>query len=523
MSKELITMLSPDSLSQNDYNPNRMSDSEFAELVTEVRHLGRLPKPLVIRPNGEGFVIIDGEHGWRAAKEVGLSEIPCEVIDVDDFEAMRQTYKRNQHGQHNPVLQGVMFKRMMAESGLSQRKLAEDMEVSEGTVRNSLEYVKALESLPEWLEVAKRHICQHEFEEEVVRNGYALFKAVGHDMHPDDVRNCYALWIERLSSRQVRLLNRLPTIVAGLWFISGADIRALHASKGEPSEWADRGHGMVAYEDATTSVLFELVARTGDWLESAEDFLKLRRRVMNKRAQLRRYAMGSFSLEELLPYFRRYWSNDFFVRDEHLFESALREIIDKSGSPAKLILTPEEWEAVFEEQHKLGGSVVDFEDRLKTKVFEKLGEFPETFKGNLKAEMLSYNIEHNAPDFIKDSNLKKDTHKQLLWEVKGPDFKKQELAQLDELPWNWRHQLKTAESDKSTAENPMSVADGILNILLAHMEENGLTLSDEEKKTQIEKLGECEEGVLLAMHDVILNRYTLRAYAQVAGIIGGIS
>ncbi len=102
-----IQQLSSELLSPNDYNPNRMSETEFAELVTEVRHLGRLPKPLVVRPNGEGFVIIDGEHGWRASKEVGLSEIPCEVIDVDDFEAMRQTYKRNQHGQHNPVLQGV--------------------------------------------------------------------------------------------------------------------------------------------------------------------------------------------------------------------------------------------------------------------------------------------------------------------------------------------------------------------------------------------------------------------------------
>ena len=512
--------LSPELLSPNDYNPNRMSDTEFAELVTEVRHLGRLPKPLVIRPNGEGFVIIDGEHGWRAAKEVGLSEIPCEVIDVDDFEAMRQTYKRNQHGQHNPVLQGVMFKRMMAESGVSQRELAKDIEVSEGTVRNSLEYVKALESLPEWLGVAKRHIDRHEFEEEDVRNGYALFKAVGHDMHPDDMRNGYALWIEWLSARQVRLLNRLPTIVAGLWFISGADVRALHASKGEPSEWVDSGHGMVAYEDATTCALFELVDGAGEWLRNAEDFLKLRGRVMNKRAELRRYEMGSFSLEELLPYFLRYWNNDFYVRDEGLFEDALCEIIDKSGCPAKLILTPEEWAAVFEEQHKLGGSAVDFKDRLKLKVFEKLGEFPETFEGSLKVEMLSYEIEHNAPDFIKDSNLKRDTDKQSLWKAEGPDFKKQELAKLDELPWDWRRQLETAESDKATAENPGSVATAILDILLAHMQDNGLTLPDEFKKDQIEKLGECDDGVLLAMHDVLFNRYSLRAMFQIATIMG---
>ena len=84
-----------------------------------------------------------GSHGWKAAKEVGLEEIPCEVIDADDFEAMRQTYKRNQHGTHHSVLQGRMFRRMMADRGLSQRAFAKDVEVSEGTVRNSLLYAEA--------------------------------------------------------------------------------------------------------------------------------------------------------------------------------------------------------------------------------------------------------------------------------------------------------------------------------------------------------------------------------------------
>ncbi len=62
-------------LQPNDYNPNSMSDERFAELVEEIRHLGRLPKPVVARPNGDGqYIIVDGEHGWRAAREAGLTE-----------------------------------------------------------------------------------------------------------------------------------------------------------------------------------------------------------------------------------------------------------------------------------------------------------------------------------------------------------------------------------------------------------------------------------------------------------------
>ncbi len=112
-----VAFLPTERLSANDYNPNHMSDEAFAELVAEVRHLGRLPKPVVVRPNGDGYMIVDGEHGWRAALETGLTDVPCEVIDADDFESMRQTYKRNQHGTHDPVRLGRMFRQMTEARG----------------------------------------------------------------------------------------------------------------------------------------------------------------------------------------------------------------------------------------------------------------------------------------------------------------------------------------------------------------------------------------------------------------------
>ena len=47
-----IEFLPTERLSPNNFNPNHMSDEAFAELVAEVRHLGRLPKPVVVRPKG---------------------------------------------------------------------------------------------------------------------------------------------------------------------------------------------------------------------------------------------------------------------------------------------------------------------------------------------------------------------------------------------------------------------------------------------------------------------------------------
>jgi ParB/RepB/Spo0J family partition protein len=135
-----------DQLDPNAYNPNRMTDEEFEELVAEVRRLGSLPKPILVRPASEGrYEISDGEHNWRAAQRVGLATVLCEIRQMDDFEARRQTFKRNQHGHHDMVLQARMFSDMKTAKNLSNRQLAQEMGISDGTVRNSLAYVEAAE------------------------------------------------------------------------------------------------------------------------------------------------------------------------------------------------------------------------------------------------------------------------------------------------------------------------------------------------------------------------------------------
>ena len=191
MSKQ-NSFLPVSALEPNDYNPNHMSDDRFHELVEEVRHLGRLPKPIIVRPNGNGYIIVDGEHGWRAAQDAGLSEIPCEVVEVDDFEARRQTYKRNQHGEHNPVLLGRMFRQMMEQRNLSRRALAREIDVSEGTLRNALLYAEAAD----------------------MRNGYAEGKERATNAEDE---------IAALSVRQVRYYVKIPRVFADRWLNAGAD------------------------------------------------------------------------------------------------------------------------------------------------------------------------------------------------------------------------------------------------------------------------------------------------------------
>jgi hypothetical protein len=57
---------------------------------------------------------------------------------------MRETLLRNRHGENNPVLLGRLFGRMLRAGKLSNRELAKRLDVTEGTIRNHLNYDAAV-------------------------------------------------------------------------------------------------------------------------------------------------------------------------------------------------------------------------------------------------------------------------------------------------------------------------------------------------------------------------------------------
>lgn len=91
----------------NAWNANTMNDITFNRLQDEIAEVGFID-PLEVVPNDEGFfVIIGGEHRWRAAKNLGFSEVPCVVLgearwkdqDLQKFVTVRLNVL---HGQLDP-------------------------------------------------------------------------------------------------------------------------------------------------------------------------------------------------------------------------------------------------------------------------------------------------------------------------------------------------------------------------------------------------------------------------------------
>jgi ParB family chromosome partitioning protein len=89
-----VVYIKVDQLVPNPWNPNKMSDEMLRKEIDSIKEFGFVD-PIHCRGMGESIQIIDGEHRWKAAKMLGMEEIPCIMLDVDDTVAEQLTIVLN--------------------------------------------------------------------------------------------------------------------------------------------------------------------------------------------------------------------------------------------------------------------------------------------------------------------------------------------------------------------------------------------------------------------------------------------
>ena len=81
----------------NAYNPNAQLDSAHLMLIESIQDSG-WTSAIVVRPDPDAdgrFLIVDGEHRWRAAEALGFDSVPIVLLDANPTEAIAATVKHN--------------------------------------------------------------------------------------------------------------------------------------------------------------------------------------------------------------------------------------------------------------------------------------------------------------------------------------------------------------------------------------------------------------------------------------------
>lgn len=149
-----ISSLPIDLIAGSRYQPRRQFDPDsLRELADSIAAQGVI-QPIVVRPTGAGrYEIVAGERRWRASQQVGLSEIPVVVRDVDEQSAIAIALIENiQRDDLNPLEEAGALQRLLTEFELTHQQVAEAVGKSRTTVTNLLRLLELNEDVKQYLQ-----------------------------------------------------------------------------------------------------------------------------------------------------------------------------------------------------------------------------------------------------------------------------------------------------------------------------------------------------------------------------------
>lgn len=133
-------------------NPNqprvRFDYNELEGLAVSVRTNGML-QPINVRKRADGkYELISGERRLRAARMVGMTKLPCVVMDVSDEQSALFAIIENVQRQNLDFFEeAVAIERLMTEYGLTQEEISKKLGKAQSTLSNKLRLLRLPEEL----------------------------------------------------------------------------------------------------------------------------------------------------------------------------------------------------------------------------------------------------------------------------------------------------------------------------------------------------------------------------------------
>lgn len=142
----------------SDMEPNRQqprkafAEEAIAALADSIRQYGML-QPILVRPYQGTYQIVAGERRWRAARMLGLDEVPVIIKEISDGEAMEIALIENlQRENLTPMEEANGYRQLIEQYGMTQEAVAKTVGRSRSAVANALRLLQLPEEIQMLLE-----------------------------------------------------------------------------------------------------------------------------------------------------------------------------------------------------------------------------------------------------------------------------------------------------------------------------------------------------------------------------------
>lgn len=139
-------------IKSNEGQPRKSFDDEkILELAESIKSNGII-QPLVLKKVDDEYIIVAGERRWRAAKSIGLKEVPAIVMNLTEKQILEISLIENiQREDLNSIEEALAYKKLINEFNLTQEELSKRIGKSRVTITNTLRLLNLSEDVQQYI------------------------------------------------------------------------------------------------------------------------------------------------------------------------------------------------------------------------------------------------------------------------------------------------------------------------------------------------------------------------------------
>ncbi|MGK0467854.1 ParB/RepB/Spo0J family partition protein [Clostridium sp.] len=147
-----ILKVSMNLIKANKDQPRKSFDPEkISELAQSIREHGVI-QPIILNKEGDIYTVIAGERRFRAAKSIGLAEIPAIIMNVDNRKILELSLIENiQREDLNPIEEAIAYKKLILDFSLTQEEISKKVSKSRAAITNCMRLLNLDERVQEYI------------------------------------------------------------------------------------------------------------------------------------------------------------------------------------------------------------------------------------------------------------------------------------------------------------------------------------------------------------------------------------
>jgi ParB family transcriptional regulator, chromosome partitioning protein len=139
-------------IKSNEEQPRKVFDNEkIVELAQSIKEHGII-QPIILNKKDDYYSIIAGERRWRAAKLLGLREVPAIVMDLSERSILEISLIENiQRQDLNPIEEAMAYKKLLTDFNLTQEELSKRIGKSRVSISNTIRLTNLCDTVKQYL------------------------------------------------------------------------------------------------------------------------------------------------------------------------------------------------------------------------------------------------------------------------------------------------------------------------------------------------------------------------------------